>query len=140
MPYLRTTGAWVPQNNPEHAGDYPRSRDLFASGGCRRDIVADGGILGKPGGGGRVYTWGLRRGGQPSGPEDTVKFPFTICLLAILAIPLPARAVYLRLAADAAGSSCQIADPGPGGVVSVYVLLREASGVTGVSFSAPVPE
>jgi hypothetical protein len=33
-----------------------------------------------------------------------------------------------------------IADPGPGGLVTVHVLLKFSVGATGVSFSAPVPQ
>lgn len=45
----------------------------------------------------------------------------------------------LKFSADPDGNSCEIADPGQGGLVTVYVLLRFAEGATGVYFAAPVP-
>jgi hypothetical protein len=69
-----------------------------------------------------------------------MRLGYCFVLAVIVSVASPARATYLRLAADVTGTSCEIADPGDGGVVHVYVLLREAADVTGVMFSAPVPE
>lgn len=47
---------------------------------------------------------------------------------------------YIRLAGDASGDgSCEISDPGPGGFVKVYVVVKGSPGIAAVSFSAPIP-
>lgn len=67
--------------------------------------------------------------------------------LACLVISVPASSpaqtgVYLDLAADASGSQCHVADPGPSGLATVFVILDRQfplNGAAGVSFAAPVP-
>jgi hypothetical protein len=60
-------------------------------------------------------------------------------LLWILATQVNATA-RLSLFADTNGYSCDIADPGLGGVATVYVVLRDdQSGVTGLRFASPIP-
>jgi hypothetical protein len=46
---------------------------------------------------------------------------------------------HLQFAGDVDGNACEIADPGPNGLVDVYVLANGFNGVTGFHFSAPVP-
>jgi hypothetical protein len=61
-------------------------------------------------------------------------------LVLILLLPAPSRAVdYLALSGNPEGTACDIADPGPLGVATVYVLLRQNSGAAAVTFAAPVP-
>ena len=63
-------------------------------------------------------------------------------ILAPIAFATTAAAdrVWLSLAADPAGTECDVADPGPGGEVSVYVILHIDGGdVTGMWFAAPLP-
>lgn len=64
----------------------------------------------------------------------------TFAILVLLALPAPSSATaLLEFSADPDGTSCEIADPGPGGLVTVFVLLRYAQGAAGVIFTAPVP-
>ena len=62
------------------------------------------------------------------------------CLLAlVLIIPTATNATLVGLYADPYGGSCHLEDPGPGGVVTVYVILNYSVGATLISFAAPVP-
>jgi hypothetical protein len=63
----------------------------------------------------------------------------TILLFLGLALPTAAWPAQIILSADPGGNSCSVADPGPNQLVRVYVLLKYATGTTGVSFAAPVP-
>jgi hypothetical protein len=47
--------------------------------------------------------------------------------------------IMLQLSADVDGEHCEIADPGAGGLVTVYVLVKYSDGATGIRFSAPLP-
>jgi hypothetical protein len=49
------------------------------------------------------------------------------------------QAEQVRLSGDQAVANCYVTDPGPGGEISVYVILRFSTGATGISFSAPIP-
>lgn len=72
-----------------------------------------------------------------------MRLSYRLSILAILAclwLPTPSSATaLLKFSADPDGNSCEIADPGQWGLVTVHVLLRYASGVTGVYFAAPIP-
>ena len=69
-----------------------------------------------------------------------LRSPGALITALLVCSTLPAQAQILKLSADAAGTSCEIADPGPHGAVAVHVLLDFHSGASAVSFSAPVPE
>ena len=60
-------------------------------------------------------------------------------LILILCGSISAQAEVLGFKADPDGNSCEIADPGPNGLITVYVLVRFSAGVTGVQFAAPIP-
>lgn len=50
-----------------------------------------------------------------------------------------ARSEVMEINTSPSGAgSCHIADPGPGGMVTVYVLLKFSPGATAASFSAPM--
>ena len=61
------------------------------------------------------------------------------CLCLFSAHLASAQTGMLCLYSDPNGTNCSINDPGPG-LISVYVIHSFASDVTGVRFSAPVPE
>jgi hypothetical protein len=66
--------------------------------------------------------------------------PAICALVAMLAFPALVRAtIMLQFSADADGYQCEIADPGQGGLVTVYVLMKYSDGITGIRFSAPLP-
>jgi hypothetical protein len=63
-----------------------------------------------------------------------------ILLSFISSVSLPASATgWLQLAPDANGNLCEVADPGPNGFVTIYVVAKNYGGVAGFHFSAPVP-
>lgn len=63
-------------------------------------------------------------------------FAFVVAAL----LPCRSRADgHLTFAPDPDGNSCYVADPGPNQVVTVYVVARNMTGVTGFRFAAPTP-
>ena len=60
-------------------------------------------------------------------------------LALILALPTLSHATVATFAGEPNGEQCEIADPGPGGVVTVYVLMKYSLGAAGFHFSAPLP-
>jgi len=71
-------------------------------------------------------------------------YRFLAAIAVLILFPAVARGGYvgIQLAAAPDGYSCEIADPGPNGLVTVYVILRTFyydTHAEGVGFSAPPP-
>jgi len=137
-----------PEFAPGYVADYPHFGGLFSRRGQPADIVADRGMLGNRGGENGLHVAGggciLVTCRAPDSGGALMRLVNRSLIAGIVLSLIPTTAVHatanLRMSLDQFGYySCDLADPGPGGVVLAYVFLTSHPGAHSVRFAAPVP-